>query len=105
MKFDGKELEDDDIAEKHLRGISLPQLGQLKSFIKTNIISSHLPELGMAYEYNYPAKALEELVYNALIHNDYTVNAPIKIYEFSDRIEITNNGGLYGNAPQRLSDQ
>ncbi len=25
-------------------------------------------------------------------------NAPIKIYEFTDRIEITNNGGLYGNA-------
>jgi len=98
VKFDGKELEDDDIAEKTFEGDFLTQLGQLKSFIKTNIISSHLPELGMAYEYNYPAKALEELVYNALIHNDYTVNAPIKIYEFSDRIEITNNGGLYGNA-------
>ena len=98
VKFDGKELEDDDVAEKTFEGDFLTQLGQLKSFLKTNIISSHLPELGMAYEYNYPAKALEELVYNALIHNDYTVNAPIKIYEFIDRIEITNNGGLYGNA-------
>lgn len=98
VKFDGTELYDDDIAEKMFDGDFLTQLGQLKSFIKTNIVTSHLPELGVAYEYNYPAKALEELVFNALIHNDYTVNAPIKIYEFSDRIEIINNGGLYGNA-------
>ena len=98
VKFDGTELYDDDIAEKTFEGDFLTQLGQLKNFIKTNIVTSHLPELGVAYEYNYPAKALEELVFNALIHNDYTVNAPIKIYEFSDRIEITNNGGLYGNA-------
>lgn len=79
VKFDGTELHDDDIAEKTFEGDFLTQLGQLKSFIKTNIVISHLPELGMAYEYNYPAKALEELVFNALIHNDYTVNAPIKI--------------------------
>jgi ATP-dependent DNA helicase RecG len=98
VKFDGTELYDDDIAEKTFEGDFLTQLGQLKLFIRTNIVTSHLPELGMSYEYNYPAKALEELIFNALIHNDYTVNAPIKIYEFSDRIEITNNGGLYGNA-------
>lgn len=98
VKFDGKELHHDDISEKTFEGDFLTQFGQLKTFIKTNIVTSHLPELGMAYEYNYPAKALEELVFNALIHNDYTVNAPIKIYEFLDRIEITNNGGLYGNS-------
>ncbi|KGE85702.1 MAG: ATP-binding protein [Phaeodactylibacter xiamenensis] len=98
VRFDGTELYDDDVAEKTFEGDFLTQFGQLKSFINNNIVSSHLPELGVAYEYNYPAKALEELVFNALIHNDYTVNAPIKIYQFTNRIEITNNGGLYGNA-------
>ena len=37
-------------------------------------------------------------LYNAIIHRDYQSNAAIKFYEFSDRIEITNPGGLYGNA-------
>ena len=98
VKYDGEELFDDDIAEKTFEGDFFTQLTQLKSFLQTNIIRSYLPELGQNYEFNYPRKALEELLFNAVIHNDYSVNAPIKFYEFADRIEITNNGGLYGNA-------
>lgn len=98
VKYDGTELYDNDIAEKIFEGDFLTQLTQLKEFIKINIVVSHLPELGGSYKHNYPAKALEELIFNAVIHNDYTIHAPIKIYEFTDRIEITNNGGLYGNA-------
>ena len=41
--------------------------------------------------------ALREAVLNALIHNDYSNNAAPKIEFFSDRAEITSNGGLpYG---------
>ncbi len=98
VKFDGKELSDNDVVEKQFSGDYVTQFAQLKSFIETNVVEKHLPELGSAYEYNYPQKALEELIYNAVIHNDYSVNAPIKFYEFTDRIEIINNGGLYGNA-------
>jgi len=98
VKYNGTELYDDDIAEKTFDLDFLTQLGQLQDFIKINIVKSYLPDLGKSYEYNYPAKALEELLFNAVIHNDYTVNAPIKVYEFTNRIEITNNGGLYGNA-------
>ncbi|NJL58780.1 MAG: hypothetical protein HC887_03150 [Desulfobacteraceae bacterium] len=45
---------------------------------------------------NYPFWALRELVMNAVMHRNYESNAPIYCYEFSDRIEITNPGGLYG---------
>jgi ATP-dependent DNA helicase RecG len=41
---------------------------------------------------------MQELLYNAIIHRDYQSNAPVKFYEFADRIEITNPGGLYGDA-------
>lgn len=98
VKYKGKELYDDDLAEKTFEGDFLTQLARLKDFIKVNIVKSYLPDLGQTYEYNYPTKALEELIFNAVIHNDYSIHAPIKIYEFTDRIEITNNGGLYGNA-------
>jgi ATP-dependent DNA helicase RecG len=36
------------------------------------------------------------LVFNAIIHRNYESNAPVLIYEFSDRIEIKNPGYLFG---------
>jgi ATP-dependent DNA helicase RecG len=35
---------------------------------------------------------------NAIMHRDYESNGPLRIYEFEDRIEIQNPGGLYGDA-------
>jgi ATP-dependent DNA helicase RecG len=35
---------------------------------------------------------------NAVLHRDYQSNAPVRFYQFSDRIEIQNSGGLYGAA-------
>ena len=45
-----------------------------------------------------PLFALRELIVNAIMHRDYESNAPLRIYEFSDRIDIQNPGGLYGDA-------
>ena len=47
----------------------------------------------------YPMEALREAIANALIHRDYssqTENAYISVYMYSDRIEITSPGALYG---------
>lgn len=35
---------------------------------------------------------------NACMHRDYQSNAPIRFYQFNDRIDIMNPGGLYGKA-------
>ncbi len=45
---------------------------------------------------DYPEWAVRELLHNAVIHRDYQSNTPIRFYWFSDRIEIQNPGGLYG---------
>jgi ATP-dependent DNA helicase RecG len=46
---------------------------------------------------DYPIVALQQLAYNAILHRNYeTSNAPVRLYWFSDRIEILNPGGLYG---------
>ena len=47
---------------------------------------------------NYPKWALREILMNAIMHRDYNGNAPIKFYQYPDRIEIINHGGLYGKA-------
>lgn len=49
--------------------------------------------------YEYPVKAVREIILNALIHRDYSIhteNDPIRIEMYPDRMEISNPGGLYG---------
>ena len=48
----------------------------------------------------YPVKAVREAILNALVHRDYssyTENIPVRIEMYTDRLEIINSGGLYGN--------
>ena len=45
----------------------------------------------------YPMAALQQLVRNAVMHRTYEgTNAPIHVYWFDDRIEITSAGGPFG---------
>lgn len=48
-------------------------------------------------ELEIPKIVFEELVANALIHRDYFISAPIRIFIFSDRIEIISPGHLPNN--------
>ncbi len=44
-----------------------------------------------------PSIAIEELIVNALIHRDYFVSAPVRIFVFGDRVEIISPGHLPNN--------
>jgi ATP-dependent DNA helicase RecG len=44
-----------------------------------------------------PETVFEELLVNALVHRDYLVSAPIRIFVFDDRIEIISPGHLPNN--------
>ena len=44
-----------------------------------------------------PAAVFEELLVNALVHRDYLVSAPVRLFVFSDRIEIISPGHLPNN--------
>ena len=44
-----------------------------------------------------PKISLEELIVNAIIHRDYFISAPIRIFIFSDRVEIISPGHLPNN--------
>jgi ATP-dependent DNA helicase RecG len=55
---------------------------------------------------NYPYEAIRELALNAVMHRNYQTNAPVKFYEYEDRIEIDNPGNLYGKVrPDNFPDE
>lgn len=50
---------------------------------------------------HYPLSALQQLARNAVMHRTYEgTNAPVRVYWFDDRIEISNPGGPYGAVTQ-----
>lgn len=96
VHFVGEGLESDFDYEHRFEGDLITQMTVMIESIKYQIIKKVLHNIGEQHQYSYPLSAIKELVFNAIIHRDYQSNAAIKFYEFSDRIEISNAGGLYG---------
>jgi ATP-dependent DNA helicase RecG len=100
VKFDGKEMHDQVQFEKEFSGAYISELNVINDFIKANIIKERPVKKDNFKEENqtnYPFWALRELIMNAIMHRNYESNAPIYIYEFTNRIEIHNPGGLFGD--------
>jgi len=106
VKFRGEEMTSDVEFEKKFSGALITELNSIDDFIKNNIIKERPVKNGSFQENiirNYSYWALRELIMNAIMHRSYETNAPIYIYEFSNRIEILNPGGLFGDAnPQNF---
>lgn len=106
VKFSEEEMTSDVKFEKKFSGALITELKQLDDFIKSNIIKERPVRKDSFQEEtlrNYPYWTLRELMMNAIMRRSYESNAPVYIYEFKNRIEIINPGGLYGEAtPQNF---
>ena len=74
-------------------------LEELDIFIKTTVSAPRpIPVSPLREEQvsDYPYWATRELLVNALIHREYDSNAPVQFYQYDDRIEFLNHGGLFG---------
>jgi len=106
VKFAGEEMVSDVEFETKFSGPLIKELQIIDLFIRGNIVKER-PVKGNSFKEetlrNYPYWALRELVMNAIMHRSYESNAPIYIYEFLNRIEIVNPGGLFGEVtPQNF---
>lgn len=99
VKINGTKVTDEVSFEKRFSGAIITELKNIDEFIQNNILKEKPVRTSSFQEdtvVNYPHWAMRELVMNAVMHRDYSSNAPAYIYEFTDRIEIINPGGLYG---------
>lgn len=108
VRFSGIDKAGEVMTEIKFSGDLVAVLKRLDTFIDTALVNRKPVPVSVLREervVNYPYWALRELVMNAVLHRDYQSNIPIRLYQFDDRIEIMNAGGLYGNAcPETFPD-
>jgi len=99
LRIDGIEVGDPIKDQKEISGSLLDILRILDEILLINISSaSDITSQSLEIQKpDYPIEALRQLVRNAVMHRSYEhTNAPVKVYWFSDHIEILNPGGLFG---------
>jgi ATP-dependent DNA helicase RecG len=99
VRFKGKSRSGDIINEHKFSGSLCRELVKIDAFIETSIAQKRPIPVSVLREETvskYPYWATRELLMNAVMHRDYETNTPVMFYEYDDRIEVQNPGGLYG---------
>lgn len=90
--------EDNYIDSRDINGKVSDMFQEVISFISINIRHKQgAKSINSTGETEIPKVVLEELVANALIHRDYFITAPIRVFVFSNRVEIISPGNLPNN--------
>ncbi|MCD8097310.1 MAG: putative DNA binding domain-containing protein [Lachnospiraceae bacterium] len=89
------------LANQRINGTISEMLDGAVEFVRRNSrVKTVINEDGQRKDKpEFPIRAVREVILNALLHRDYSVHAessPITICMFSDRMEVTSKGGLYG---------
>ena len=99
IRLGGPELASEIITAHDLHG-PLPRLmSQIDELLRLHIMTRlDITSADKELQYpDYPLPALLQIVRNAVMHRSYEgTNAPVRIYWYTDRIEIISPGGPYG---------
>ena len=101
VRFNGLTRANEVKSEYKFAGNLVKILSQLDTFVDASITNRRpVPVSALREEVrvDYPHWATRELLMNAICHRDYEGNGPVQFYQYDDRIEIMNPGGLYGKA-------
>lgn len=101
VRFSKLDMTGEVLKELQFTGNLFTDLEKIDNFVNMAISSTKpifVSALREEQVVNYPKMAIRELMMNALMHRDYSSNAPTRLYEFDNHIEIQNPGGLYGKA-------
>ena len=105
LRFAGTALSDDVEVEREMGGDALTLMRSL-DMLATELAKGRpvrQESLRDVTVYDYPPLALHEIFMNAVIHRNYDASTtPVSINHFTDRIEVMNPGGLYGDLTREL---
>jgi ATP-dependent DNA helicase RecG len=103
LRIEGTELIDPIKDQKEIDGSLQEMLRLLDEIFQVHIsVASDITQSVEIRHPDYPLKALQQLARNAVLHRNYQgTNAPVRIYWFSDRIEIHSPGGPFGQVTQQ----
>lgn len=99
LRINGSELADDILDSAAIGGAIAEQLRRLEE----KLTAHNRAAVDIAAGYlerrteSYPMEALRQITRNAVMHRTYeATHAPVHVYWFNDRIEVTSPGGAFG---------
>lgn len=104
LRIDGTELTDPIKDQKEIDGPISDMLRLLDETFQAHIsVATDITSEPIEIKHpDYPLTALQQLSRNAVLHRTYEgTNAPVRITWFSDRIEIQNPGGPFGQVTRQ----
>ncbi|GBC97000.1 hypothetical protein HRbin16_02816 [bacterium HR16] len=80
---------------KSVEGNLFDQLEDTARFLRIYLPSPHrIHGFEPETQPEIPEEALREFIVNALVHRDYTLSSPVRVFVLDDRIEVHSPGGL-----------
>jgi ATP-dependent DNA helicase RecG len=100
LKINGTALSDEVAVSRELSGDLLTLARELDALLEGSLEQKPIRTSALRDQvvWDFPKKAVREILMNAVCHRSYESNSPVRFYRFTDRIEIQNPGGLYGDA-------
>lgn len=97
-RIEGREVSDPVRYRQTITGRISEVLSDLEKLIRLTIqVDTRIAGVEREVRHpDYPARALAQLVRNAVMHRSYESDRPVRMYWYSDRVEILSPGGLYG---------
>ena len=99
LRIDGNDLTDPVSDEEAISGTITDVLRRLEEKLNShNRTAVHFASGPVERRVStYPIEAIQQITRNAVMHRSYEVNnAPVHVYWYDDRIEVTSPGGVYG---------
>ena len=99
VAYPGNDIDEDAYLDsRDIAGKISDMFQQTLSFISVNLRHEQDEQsVNSTGELQVPKNVFEEIMANALIHRDYFISAPVRVFLFADRIEIISPGHLPNN--------
>lgn len=99
LRLAGNDLASEVITSHDMKGPLPRQMDQIDELLRLHVMTAVDITSGdkERREPDYPIPALQQIIRNAIMHRIYEgTNAPVRIYWYSDRVEVISPGGPYG---------